>query len=262
MNIQYAIKDDVRVPARGEPARQPNDPVRLQGGTGVPLARVAARVMAGETLDELEVPDEIIPPYFSVKEPVFPFNRFPGTDIILGPEMRSTGEVMGIDRDLAGAFAKAKLGAFRVAPAQGQDLHLGQGRRQARRDQHRARPGQAGLPARSRRPARSASSTRSGVPCEHVHKVADGARPNVLDIVKNREIQLIINTPEWPRRAGPTRGSIRGAASVLNLPCITTLSGVRAPCCTPSRPIAVRRSCRARSSPITSTTRGEVTVSS
>ncbi len=136
-----------RLPARGEPPRLAHDPVRLEGDRGA--AREARRARDGgrDARRGLGFTQEVVPPYFSVKEPVFPFNRFPGVDIILGPEMRSTGEVMGIDADLGAAFAKAKIGAYQRLPARGRDLPVGEGHRQAAGDRHRA-------------PARRSSATR------------------------------------------------------------------------------------------------------
>ena len=182
--------------------------------------------MAGQTLDELGVPDEVLPPYYSVKEPVFPFNRFPGIDIILGPEMRSTGEVMGADHDLGIAFAKAKLGSFLRLPREGAVFVS------VKDSDKRAIIEIARRLAAQGYDVVSTSGThklltRSGVPSRMVFKIADGARPNVLDMVKNRELKLIINTPSG-RGARTDEGRIRGAATVLNIPCITTVSGAKA----------------------------------
>jgi len=118
MNVQYAVKGDRVYLIEVNPRASRTVPF-VSKATGVPLARHAARVMAGETLEEVGFGVEVIPPHISVKEPVFPFNRFPGVDIILGPEMRSTGEVMGIDFDLGAAFAKAKLAAYLKWPRTG-----------------------------------------------------------------------------------------------------------------------------------------------
>ena len=115
MNVQYGVKGDRVYLIEVNPRASRTVPF-VSKATGVPLARIAARVMAGETLAALGVHEEVIPPHYSVKEPVFPFSRFPGVDIVLGPEMRSTGEVMGIDYDLGVAFAKAKLGAHLRLP--------------------------------------------------------------------------------------------------------------------------------------------------
>ncbi len=225
MNVQYAVKGERVYLIEVNPRASRTTPF-VSKATGVPLARFAARVMAGESLTELGVPEEVVPPYYSVKEPVFPFNRFPGTDIILGPEMRSTGEVMGVDPDLGAAFAKAKLGAFLRLPKTGKIFV-------SVKDADKR-----GVIDLARRLATlgyvlvATAGThrilaRSGVQCEKIFKIADGARPNVLDVVKNRQVDLIINTPSG-RGARTDEGKIRGAAAVLNIPCITTISGARA----------------------------------
>jgi carbamoyl-phosphate synthase large subunit len=225
MNVQYAVKGDLVYLIEVNPRASRTVPF-VSKATGVPLARFAARVMAGETLDSMGVPDEVIPPYFSVKEPVFPFNRFPGTDIILGPEMRSTGEVMGIDPDLGVAFLKAKLGAFRNLPRKG-SIFLS-----VKDSDKRLLIDVARRLAALGYDLVATSGThrllqRSGVPCRMVHKLADGARPNVLDVVKDRGVSLILNTPSG-RGARTDEGRIRGAAAVRNIPVVTTMSGANA----------------------------------
>jgi carbamoyl-phosphate synthase large subunit len=222
MNVQYAVKDELVYLIEANPRASRTVPF-VSKATGVPIARIGARVMAGETLAQLEVPDEVIPPYFAVKEPVFPFNRFQGTDVILGPEMRSTGEVMGTDSDLGVAFAKAKLGALLSLPKDGaifvsvKDADKRQLIRIAKRiaDLGYDLVATAGT---------WTLLSRSGVQCKLVHKIADGARPNVLDIVKNHEVSLIVNTPSG-RGARTDEGRIRGAAVVRNIPVITTMRG-------------------------------------
>ncbi len=225
MNVQYAVKGGKVYLIEVNPRASRTVPF-VSKATGVQVARAGARVMAGESLDEIGITHEIIPPYFAVKEPVFPFNRFPGIDIILGPEMRSTGEVMGVDVDLGAAFAKAKLGAYLKLPREGKIFIS------VKDDDKRAVIDIARRLAEQGYDLVSTSGThkllkRSGVPCEMVYKIADGARPNVLDIVKNRQVHLIINTPSG-RGARTDEGRIRGAASVLNIPCITTVSGATA----------------------------------
>jgi carbamoyl-phosphate synthase large subunit len=225
MNVQYAVQRGVVYLLEVNPRASRTTPF-VSKATGVPLARHAARVMAGETLDELGVPDEVIPPYYSVKEPVFPFNRFPGIDIILGPEMRSTGEVMGIDVSLGAAFAKAKLGAYLRLPREGKIFISVKDDDKREVIEIARRLAMLGYEIVSTAGTHKLL-TRSGVPCEKVYKIADGARPNVLDIVKNRAVHLVINTPSG-RGARTDEGRIRGAASVLNIPCITTMSGAAA----------------------------------
>jgi carbamoyl-phosphate synthase large subunit len=225
MNVQFAVKDEVVYLIEVNPRASRTIPF-VSKATGVPLARHGARVMAGETLDEIGVPDEVVPPYFSVKEPVFPFNRFPGTDIILGPEMRSTGEVMGLDPDLGLAFAKAKLGAMLTLPREGSvfvSVKDSDKRSVIDIAMRLARLGYEIVATAGTHKL----LTGSGVPARRVFKIADGARPNVLDVVKNRQIQMIVNTPSG-RGARTDEGRIRGAAAVLNIPCITTMSGAKA----------------------------------
>ncbi len=225
INVQFAVKDDVVYVLEANPRASRTVPF-VSKATGVPLARFGARIMAGEMIDVLGMPDEVIPPYFAVKEPVFPFNRFQGTDIILGPEMRSTGEVMGIDPALPTAFAKAKLGATLSLPKKGAIFLSVKDA-----DKRLVIPIARRLVALGYDLVSTEGTwrllTRSGVPCRKVHKIADGARPNVLDIVKNREVRLIVNTPNG-RGARTDEGHIRGAAAVLNIPCITTMSGAEA----------------------------------
>ncbi len=225
INVQYAVKDGDVYVLEANPRASRTIPF-VSKATGVPLARYGARVMAGETIAEIGAPDEVIPPYYAVKEPVFPFNRFQGTDIILGPEMRSTGEVMGIDPDLPQAFAKAKLGATHKLPKSGAIFLSVKDADKRLVIQLAHRLGALGYDLVATE-GTWRLLTRSGVTCRMVHKVADGARPNVLDIVKNREVQLIVNTPSG-RGARTDEGYIRGAAAVLNIPCVTTMSGAEA----------------------------------
>jgi len=225
MNVQYAVKGDRVFLIEVNPRASRTIPF-VSKATGVPLARLAARVMAGETLAGLGFTEEVIPPYISVKEPVFPFNRFPGVDIVLGPEMRSTGEVMGIDVDLGAAFAKAKLGAYLKLPRTGA-IFLS-----VKDSDKRAAIGIAQRLVRLGYELWATGGThtvlrRSGVPCQIVYKIAEGRRPNVLDKVKNREIRIVFNTPSG-RGARTDEGRIRAAAVGLNIPVITTMSGADA----------------------------------
>jgi carbamoyl-phosphate synthase large subunit len=225
MNVQYAVKGDRVFLIEVNPRASRTVPY-VSKATGVPLARHAARVMAGETLEQVGFTEEVVPPHFSVKEPVFPFNRFPGVDIILGPEMKSTGEVMGIDYDLGVAFAKAKLGAYLRLPRKGAVFVS------VKDADKRSAVGIAQRLVRLGYEVWATGGThtvlkRSGVPCQIVHKIAEGLRPNVLDKVKNRELQFIVNTPSG-RGARTDEGRIRAAAVGLNIPVITTMSGADA----------------------------------
>ena len=180
--------------------------------TGVPLARLAALVMVGKTLDELGVKDEPVPTHFSVKESVFPFNKFPGVDIILGPEMRSTGEVMGIDDSFPMAFAKSQMAASSPLPGRGTVFVS-----VARRDKEAVVPiaadfAEMGFQLIATRGTAKGCAER-GIQVRSIPKIAEG-RPNLIDYMKNGEVALIINTPsgagarrrgEDPRRGGEHR---------------------------------------------------------
>jgi carbamoyl-phosphate synthase large subunit len=225
MNVQYAVKGDRVFLIEANPRASRTVPF-VSKATGVPVARIGARVMAGETLAALGFGEEVIPPHMSVKEPVFPFHRFPGQDVVLGPEMRSTGEVMGIDFDLGAAFAKAKLAAHQKLPRTGAVFVSVKDP-----DKRLVIP----LAQRLVRLGYEVVSTqgthtvlrRSGVLATKVHKVAEGLRPNVLDVVKNRTVKLIVNTPSG-RGARTDEGRIRAVAASLDIPCITTMSGAAA----------------------------------
>ena len=177
--------------------------------------------MVGKTLDELGIHGEIVPKHFSVKESVFPFNKFPGTDIILGPEMRSTGEVMGIDADLPMAFAKAQMAASAVLPMKGTVfISL------AAKDKAKAVPlakafADLGYKLIATR-GTAAAFKDAGIPVEVVPKVQEG-RPNLLDFMKNEQVHLIINTPSG-QGARSDEGKIRSAAVQHRVTCITTLA--------------------------------------
>src|SRR5262249_49930240 len=193
--------------------------------TGVPLARLASLVMVGKTLDELGVKDEGIPTHFSVKESVFPFNKFPGVDIILGPEMKSTGEVMGIDDRLAMAFAKSQMAASSALPAGGTIFVS-----VADRDKEAAVSVVRGVAGMGYRLIATRGTARvfakRGIGGEGVPKIAEG-RPNLLDHMKNGAVAMIINTPSG-RGSSTDEGKIRAAAVSHRVTCITTLSAAHA----------------------------------
>ncbi|HKA06735.1 MAG TPA: carbamoyl-phosphate synthase large subunit [Gemmataceae bacterium] len=192
---------------------------------GVPLARHAALVMAGRTLDDLGVKREIIPTHFSVKESVFPFNRFPGVDIILGPEMRSTGEVMGIDDTFPMAFAKAEMAANSPLPESGTVFVS-----VADKDKPEIVPiarqfAELGYDLLATR-GTARVLREAGVPVTEIPKIQEG-RPNLIDRMKNGEVAMILNTPTGRgRRTDESR--IRAAAVAHRVTCITTLSAAEA----------------------------------
>ena len=193
--------------------------------TGVQLARLAALVMVGKTLDELGVKDEVIPTHYSVKESVFPFNKFPGVDIILGPEMKSTGEVMGIDDSFAMAFAKSQMAASAPLPLSGTVFIS-----VSDRDKEPVVPIAKGFAEMGYRLLATRGTAKflaeRGVAVEDVPKLAEG-RPNLLDKMKNGEIALIVNTPSG-RGSSTDESRIRAAAVSNRVTCITTLSAALA----------------------------------
>ncbi len=190
--------------------------------TGVQLARLAALVMVGKTLDELGVMKEVIPKYYSVKESVFPFNKFPGVDIILGPEMKSTGEVMGIDEDFAMAFAKAQLAASAPLPKSGTIFMSLAGNDKETAVPIAKRFADMGYHLIATR-GTAAIFRNNGIPVKEVPKIQEG-RPNLLDLMKNGQVQLIINTPSGPG-SRTDESKIRTAAVAARVTCITTISG-------------------------------------
>ncbi len=193
--------------------------------TGVPLARHAALVMAGKTLDELGLFEEVVPKHYSVKESVFPFNKFPGVDIILGPEMRSTGEVMGIDDSFPMAFAKSQLAANASLPLSGIVFISVADRDKPEIAQVARCLAELGYQLIATR-GTAKVLREAGVAVEEVHKLQEG-RPNLIDHMKNHQIALVINTPSG-RGARSDEGKIRAAAVANGVTCITTLSAALA----------------------------------
>ena len=224
MNVQYAVKDDLVYVIEVNPRASRTIPF-VSKAIGVPLAKHAAKLMAGLTLEELGFTEEITPPYYSVKAPVFPFNRFPGVDILLSPEMRSTGEVMGIDGDLGVAFAKAYEGAGLDLPRSGLVFVS------VRNPDKRAIASECRTLASFGYELLATDGTyrtlrAAGLPVERVNKVHEG-RPHIVDMIKNREIKLVLNTP-YGKQQRVDDSSIRAAAVIAGVPCVTTLAGIRA----------------------------------
>ncbi|NBU69627.1 MAG: carbamoyl-phosphate synthase large subunit, partial [Verrucomicrobia bacterium] len=192
MNIQFAVQKGTVYVLEVNPRASRTVPF-VSKAIGKPLAKIAARVMSGKTLRELGFTSEIVPSHFSVKEAVFPFARFPGTDILLGPEMKSTGEVMGIDKSFGLAYAKSQMAAQPALPLSG-TIFL------SVRDSDKSsavRLGK-GLHELGFRIVSSKGTARqladAGIPVTPLLKLSEG-RPNVVDLMKNREITLVINTP-------------------------------------------------------------------
>jgi len=224
MNIQFAIKNDIVYVLEVNPRASRTVPF-VSKATGVPLAKVAAKLMVGHKLSDFNLPDELTVDRFYIKAPVFPFVKFPGVDPVLGPEMRSTGEVMGVASGFGSAFLKAQLGAGVVLPREGTvfvsvNNHDKQNVVRVARRFHNL-----GFKLIATRGTMKALSD-AGLPVELVFKVNEG-RPNVVDYIKSGKIDLVINTP-LGRASFYDEQSIRRAAMQYGVPCITTLTGASA----------------------------------
>jgi carbamoyl-phosphate synthase large subunit len=193
MNIQFAVKDEELYVIEVNPRASRTVPF-VSKATGVSLAKLAAKIMVGEKLADMGYTETIIPTHFSVKEAVFPWNRFPGIDIVLGPEMKSTGEVMGIDKDWGMAYAKSQISAFNPLPKEGTVFFS-----VADRDKERAIAIARSLHELGFKIVSTggtlAKLAEAGIPADRVYKVLEQARPNVIDMMKNNEIHFLINTP-------------------------------------------------------------------
>ncbi len=193
MNIQFAVKDEQLYVIEVNPRASRTVPFVCKA-TGVSLAKLAAKIMVGEKLSDMGYTETIVPTHFSVKEAVFPWNRFPGIDIVLGPEMKSTGEVMGIDADWGMAYAKSQISAFNPLPTEG-NVFLSVSDRDKDRAVAVARDlVELGFSICSTGGTHQRLA-EEGITCRRVYKVAEQARPNVIDMMKNSEIHFIINTP-------------------------------------------------------------------
>jgi carbamoyl-phosphate synthase large subunit len=193
--------------------------------TNVPLARLASLLMVGKTLDELGVMDEVVPGHYSVKESVLPFNKFPGVDIILGPEMRSTGEVMGIADTFPMAFAKSQMAANSALPPGGRVFLSVADRHKADAAPIARALAEMGYEILSTHGTAQALRT-AGIQVEEIPKIQEG-RPNLLDHMKNGQIVLVINTPSG-KGARTDEGKIRAAAIMHRITCITTIAAAQA----------------------------------
>jgi carbamoyl-phosphate synthase large subunit len=224
MNIQFAIKDNDLYLLEVNPRASRTVPF-VSKAIGVPLAKYAALVMAGKTLPELGFTEEIIPEFWAVKESVFPFVRFPGAPIALTPEMRSTGEVMGIDDDLGMAFAKTHMAVGPPLPREGRIFLSVKDSDKALAVDIARRFTALGFEIVSTGGTQKLLEA-NGVEAAHVFKINEG-RPNVVDMIKNRELCMIINTPSGmiPRQ---NENVIRTEAIKQGIPIMTTLSGARA----------------------------------
>ncbi|MDH5327857.1 MAG: carbamoyl-phosphate synthase large subunit [Gammaproteobacteria bacterium] len=226
MNAQFAIQGEDIYILEVNPRASRTVPF-VSKATGIPLAKVAARCMVGKTLEQQGVVKEVIPKYFSVKEAVFPFVKFPGVDPILGPEMKSTGEVMGVGYSFAEAYAKAQLGAGITLPSGGKALFsVRDADKEAAIDVARKI---AALGFEIIATTGTAKALmQAGIACQTVHKVNEG-RPHIVDMIKNNEIQFIVNTTEG-KQAIADSGTIRSKALQYKVTYTTTIAGAYATC--------------------------------
>src|ERR1043165_1243934 len=224
MNVQYAVKGETVYVLEVNPRASRTVPF-VSKAIGVPLAKLAAKVMAGKSLKDIAFTREFWPKYWAVKESVFPFNRFHGQDILLSPEMRSTGEVMGLDADLGIAYAKSQMAANSPLPLSGRVF-------MSVSDAHKDEVAEVGRQFASLGFELIATSgtaqvlEKAGLQVRRIFKLSEG-RPNAIDLLKNKEVQLVINTP-----AGQTPRSdevkIRTTAVYTGTPIMTTISGAKA----------------------------------
>ena len=233
MNVQFAIQhqlvngksEDVVYVLEVNPRASRTVPF-VSKATGLPLAKIAARCMVGQSLDEQGIVKEVVPPYFSVKEAVFPFVKFPGVDTILGPEMKSTGEVMGIGKTFGEAFVKSQMGANVKIPRSGQVFLSVKDNDKPRAVEVARELVKRGFTIVATR-GTAAALNEAGIAAETVNKVVEG-RPHVVDKIKNREIVLVINTVEERRNAIADSRTIRTTALGARVETITTIAGAEA----------------------------------
>ena len=229
MNVQFAIQEkdgqDVIYVLEVNPRASRTVPF-VSKATGIQLAKVAARCMAGQSLDQQGIGAEVTPPYFSVKEAVFPFVKFPGVDTILGPEMKSTGEVMGVGKTFGEAFVKSQLGAGTKLPRAGTAFLTVKNSDKPRAvEVARALVAQGFTVVATKGTAQAI--TAAGVPCKTVNKVTEG-RPHVVDMIKNNEIVLVVNTVEERRNAIADSRAIRTSSLLARVTTFTTIFGAEA----------------------------------
>ena len=231
MNVQYAVKFEdgkYNVYVLEVNPRASRTVPFVAKATGVPVAKIAAKVMAGMTLDQLGVDREAVPSHVSIKESVFPFRKFVGVDIVLGPEMKSTGEVMGISERFSIAFAKSQLAAGVVLPAAGdtRKIFVSVSRRHKEKMADLARR----LAAMGYEMIATEGTARrleeAGVAVQHVKKLAEG-HPNLIDYMIDQQIALVMNTPNG-KGARTDEGKIRAKAVEYGVPCITTIQAAEA----------------------------------
>jgi len=226
MNVQFAIQNGTVYVLEVNPRASRTVPF-VSKAIGRPLAKIAAKVMAGQSLAKQNTLDERVPPFYSVKEAVFPFAKFPEADPILGPEMKSTGEVMGTGRTFGEAYAKAQAGSGVTLPTSGVCLIS---------VRERDKPGAVELARKLQARGFELVATEgtakmieaAGIPCRRALKVREG-RPHIVDMIKNGEIQLIVNTTEGKQAMQESR-SIRREAVARKVTYYTTLAAAHATC--------------------------------
>ncbi len=234
MNVQFAIQQTVDADGQSQdmifvlevnPRASRTVPF-VSKATGIQLAKVAARCMVGQSLDSQGIRDEVAPPYYSVKEAVFPFVKFPGVDTILGPEMKSTGEVMGAGKTFGEAFVKSQIGAGTKLPRSGKAFISVK-----QHDKPRAVVVGRALVAMGfelvATKGTTAAMLQAGIACQLVNKVTEG-RPHVVDMIKNNEIALVVNTVEERRNAIADSRQIRTSALLARVTTFTTIAGAEA----------------------------------
>src|SRR5260221_411240 len=227
MNIQFAIQNDVVFVLEVNPRASRTVPY-VSKATGLQLAKIAARCMVGQTLKSQGIKGEVIPPFYCVKEAVFPFIKFPGVDTILGPEMKSTGEVMGVGDTFAEAFVKSQLAAGVRLPSGGKAFISVRNSDKPKVVAIARTLAKLGFSLLATRGTATAL-TEAGLQVAPVNKVAEG-RPHVVDMIKNGEIALIVNTVEDRRSAIQDSYSIRRSALQARVTYFTTIAGARAAC--------------------------------
>jgi carbamoyl-phosphate synthase large subunit len=224
MNVQFAVQNETVYVLEVNPRASRTAPF-VSKAIGVPLPKLAAKIMAGAKLKDLGFTKEVVPAHYCVKEAVFPFTKFPGTDIVLGPEMKSTGEVMGIDANLGIAYAKAQMAAQPALPLKG-NIFISIADAEKSRAAELAK-GYADLGFTLYATSGTAAVLeKAGIPVKKLFKLSEG-RPNALDMLKNGELSLVINTPSG-KSAREDEVKIRSTASSNRVPVMTTLRAARA----------------------------------
>ncbi|ART54697.1 carbamoyl phosphate synthase large subunit [Acidovorax carolinensis] len=229
MNVQFAIQEadgkDIIYVLEVNPRASRTVPF-VSKATGIQLAKVAARCMAGQTLASQGITKEVTPPYFSVKEAVFPFVKFPGVDTILGPEMKSTGEVMGVGKTFGEAFVKSQMGAGTKLPTSGKVFLTVKNSDKARAVDIARQLVALGFELVATK-GTAAAIEAAGVPVQVVNKVTEG-RPHIVDMIKNNEIVMVINTVEERRNAIADSRAIRTSSLLARVTTFTTIFGAEA----------------------------------